>query len=356
MEFLGESGRAPVAGSVRYGSGDTSVLRLVLYRLWGLRCYRCHRPKDFNDIQIDHIIPRHTSPERLAELVLQYGLPGDFDIDAPGNLAPICSVCNGPRVKGMKEYRARLLEQDQLDRALALQPQVAEQVTSFGRPGKIAEHLLRASEADLSHPGSRRAFEEHAPAVVQKLALLDAAKVDFTSFSTAAVEVGEGTGLEVGISLGRRGRVAAAFLTDICGCSVANVLTGPVAELLGKIRANTQSAFERANVRGGGPTVSGPPEIGYIRIDVGHVGYIRSWPGVKFSFEGGFEADLSASLVQDGSDGIGLREIQGDAQVYGMFSFEATWNPSGDHGDMDISGCLIEWWKDDIQLHDTSAP
>jgi 5-methylcytosine-specific restriction endonuclease McrA len=56
--------------------------------------------QDFNDIEIDHIIPKHLGPECLKELKDKYGLPEDFDIDAPQNLAPICSVCNGPRGKG----------------------------------------------------------------------------------------------------------------------------------------------------------------------------------------------------------------------------------------------------------------
>ena len=330
------------------------MLRLVLYGLWGSRCYRCQRPKDFNDIQIDHIIPRHTNAERLEELTRQYGLPRDFDIDAPGNLAPICSVCNGPRVKGMKEYRARLLEQDQLDRALALQPKVVEQVIGFSKSKKLAELLLRASQADLSDPNARHAFEEHAPAVVQKLALLDVGELNYVSFSIEMVEIDQEPTLEVGISLRSRGRVAAALLSDICGCPITNVLRSPVEEVVRKIRENTRAAFERTDGPAG-PTVSGPPEFGFIRIDIDSIDYQCDRPGIEFTFDGGFEADLTASLVQDNPDGIGLNEIQGDAQVYGGFSFRATWNPSSPPGNLDVGACWIESWRDDVELHDASA-
>jgi hypothetical protein len=222
-------GEEPVAERVRYGGRDDAVLRLVLYNLWAWRCYRCHRPKDFNDIQIDHIIPKHVGAERVRELMDQYGLPSDFDLDAPGNLAPICSVCNGPRGKGKKEH-LRPVVLDQLVRALELGPAVVEQVRGFGNSRRVAEHLLRASQTDLSDPDARQAFEEHAPAVTQKLALLDSEKVDFVSFSTTEVEIDEGSDLEVGLSLNSRGRVAALVLKSVCECAMEDVLREPVSE------------------------------------------------------------------------------------------------------------------------------
>ena len=329
------------------------MLRLVLYNLWGSRCYRCQRPKDFNDIQIDHIIPRHVNSERLRELKRQYGLPRDFEINAPANLAPICSVCNGPRGKGKKEYRARLLEQDQLDRAISLQPKVVEQVLRFGKSRRIADHLLQASQTDLSDPNARQAFQEHAPAVVQKLALLDPEKVNYTSFSTEVVEIGHGAALEVDISLNNRGRAAALILPDICRCSITNLLTVPAGGLTRKIRRRTRAAFQRIDGPAG-PTVSGPPKIVFIWIGIDRIDYGREWPGIEFTFEGIFEADLTASVVQDNIHGVGLDEVQGHAQVYGTFSFGATWNPSDAPGELDVGESWVASWKDDIQLHNTS--
>lgn len=49
--------RAPA--DVRYQvSGDNSILKLVLYRLWNKRCYWCMTSVVFRDAQIDHAIPR----------------------------------------------------------------------------------------------------------------------------------------------------------------------------------------------------------------------------------------------------------------------------------------------------------
>ena len=50
-----------MANSVRYKvNDDNSLLRFVLHELWEYKCYWCNTPKDYNDIQIDHIIPQTT--------------------------------------------------------------------------------------------------------------------------------------------------------------------------------------------------------------------------------------------------------------------------------------------------------
>jgi hypothetical protein len=234
-----------------------------------------------------------------------------------------------------------------------LQPAVVEQVLRFGTSKRVAEHLLRASQTDLSNPKARQAFEEHAPAVVQKLALLDSEKIDFVSFSIKMVEIDEEATQEVGVSLNNRGRVAALILKDVCGCAIEDLLKERVTELTGKIRENTRVAFERIE-GSAGPTSSGPPEILFIRIDVDSVEYERLGPSIEFTFDGNFEADLSASLVQDNFDGVGLDEVQGDAQVYGTFSFDATWYFSASPGDVDKGECWIKSWKDNIDYGGTS--
>jgi len=79
------------------------------------------------------------------------------------------------------------------------------------------------------------------------------------------------------------------------------------------LRPDIRVAFERIE-GSAGPTSSGPPEIFFIRVDVHSIGYERFGPSIEFTFDGNFAADLSASLVQDNFDGIGLGEVQGDAQ------------------------------------------
>ncbi len=54
---------------VRYSMGsDNGTPRLALYEQWKSRCYRCSRPTDLIDIQIDHVVPTSASAARIVEL------------------------------------------------------------------------------------------------------------------------------------------------------------------------------------------------------------------------------------------------------------------------------------------------
>jgi len=71
---------------------------------------------------------------------------------------------------------------NRLSKAERLRSTAIDRVRNFAASGKTAEALILAREADLQNPQTRQAFEEYAPAIVQKLALLDEAKADFTRF------------------------------------------------------------------------------------------------------------------------------------------------------------------------------
>ncbi|QIY98256.1 HNH endonuclease [Streptomyces sp. S1D4-11] len=349
MDLLGaDGGGLVVAERAKYSGGDNSVLKMILYTLWNSRCYWCHRPMDFNDAEIDHILPKDAGAKRLMELKVEYGLPKDFDIDDPQNLAPICSPCNGRRGKGKKVYGPVPVVLSNLDRARELRPKVVRQVSEFGNSKRVAEHLLRASVADLSDPKARRAFEEHAPVVVQKLALVNKEKADFVTFRTVTVLAQDDElPVEVGISLNGRGRTAAAILEDVCRCAVEDVLEDRVPELVDMVCGDVRTAFE--DIEGpAGPTSSGPPVRYFTRVDVDSIGYERVGALVEFTFGGNFEASFSASLVQDSWDGSGLTDIQGDAEVSGIFSFVATWDFSTGPGAVDAGDCYIESWAADV--------
>ena len=231
-----------------------------------------------------------------------------------------------------------------------IQPAVVEQVLRFGNSNRVAEHLLRASQTDLSDPEARQAFEEHAPAVVQKLALLDSERADFVSFSTKMVEIDEESTLEVGFSLNSCGRVAALILKDVSGARSKMCSESRVTELVGKIREDTRVAFGR--IEGpAGPTSSGPPEIplhqGRCRLD--RLRALQAVDRVHLRWQ-----------LRGGSLGLpGTRQLRwnraergsGDAQVSGTFSFVATWYFSADPGGVDEGECWIKSWKDDIQSH-----
>lgn len=332
--------RQPGTDRIRYGNGNNSVLRLILYNLWKHRCYWCQRPKDFNEVQIDHILPKHAGAKRLDELRTVYGLAEDFDIDDPQNLAPICSACNGQRGKGKKEYGPVPMLMGLLQRARALRPTVIDQVARFGNSGRVADHLLRAAEADLADPNVRQAFAEHAPAVVQKLAFLDAEKADFVSFRTVTVAPYLGL-LEVGVSLDGRGRTAAAFLKDVCDCAVEEVIEDRVVKMVEGIRQDVQAEFATAEGLTE-PTTVGTAEYHFMRVDIDSLNYERAGSSMEFVFRGTFDMSLTASIVQDSWDGSGLSDVQGDADISGTFSFVATWELTTASGDLESGDYELE--------------
>jgi hypothetical protein len=337
-----------VANVIRYRvNGENSVLRSVLYDLWAYKCYWCSRPKDYNDVQIDHIIPQTMKDEQLQELAKQFRLPADFDVHDPYNLAPICSSCNGPGGKSDEEFVHVPVVLNRLRKAEKLRSTVIKRVQTFAAPGKTAAALILAKEADLSSPTTRQAFETYAPAVVQKLVLLDEVKAeDFVSFGTAKVQVDGDPRLKVGVSLDARARRATTILEDVCGGTLEDVIQGPVVDLFWKIHKNVQDAFEAFNGPAG-PTVSGPPVSDFVRIDVDSICFERTGPFFEFTFGGDFEASLSASLLQDSRDGGELIELQGDNYVMGRFSFVATWD-SSENGDIEADECLIESWHSEL--------
>lgn len=338
-----------MADSVRYRvSGDNSVLRFVLYDLWKIKCYWCGRPKDYCDVQIDHIIPQTVKDERLQELLEQFCLPAEFDVHDPRNLAPICSSCNGPGGKGDKDLSHVPVVRNKLMKAERLRPTVIEKVKTFAVPGRVAAALILAKEADLNNPTTRRAFEEHAPAVVQKLAFLDEAKVDYLSFRTVEVQVEDHPTvlLDVDISLDVRARSATTILELVCGSTLEEVLQEPVVDLFQTIRWKIQTAFERTASRRGGVTIAGTPVSYFVRINVDSIGFERTGSFFKFTFGGNFEASLSPSVWQDSWPDGELVERQGDEYVTGTFFFDATWDRC-EGGDVDTSECRLNSWDSD---------
>ncbi|MFC4115052.1 HNH endonuclease [Nonomuraea zeae] len=333
-----------MTGSVRYSGGDNSILRFILYETWGPRCYWCHKPKEFNDIQIDHILSQDTGAKDYEELKTRYELPHNFDIDGPENLAPICNVCNGTRGKGKMNYGPRPVMLSQLEQARKLRPKVIERVLNFGNSNKVAEYLLKASQTDLKDPNARQAFEEHAPVIVQKLALLDETKADFISFKTVSLEFGEEHPFGIGVSLSGPSRTALAILEGVCGCTIKDALKSPIGELVDKTRQSARAEFEY--IEGPvGPTTSGPPITLYLEVVVDSISYERRAQSLVFSFGGKFENEASASLVQQNPlEGHGLVDLQGDIQASGRFSFDVIWDFWRAPGDVDTGECLIDSW------------
>lgn len=91
--------------------------RLAVWSIHGQKCYICTRSVDLASTHIDHIIPEALAahPQRLSALLVAFGKPLDFELNAPHNWLPACAGCN--LGKRDTEFEPTPLVQLQLQRA-----------------------------------------------------------------------------------------------------------------------------------------------------------------------------------------------------------------------------------------------
>ncbi|WP_329305748.1 HNH endonuclease signature motif containing protein [Streptomyces anulatus] len=332
---------------VRYrNGGDNSVLKMILIEQWGYCCYVCGRPKDYTDTQIDHLIPQSVSSAELKDARAQYSLTSSFDLHGPENLAPICSNCN--RTKSNQTFQGAGFMLLSLSKAAKLRPRVISAYKKFGSGTRLSNQLLRSIEADLTQREAREAFEMHAPAIVQKLALLDEDKADYVTYRQVILDDMHPDDLpdifipDVVLSLRTRGRTAMSILQDVCGCQLTDLLEPRVHDLIELLQDRVRQEFE--SITEPSRTNASPAEMFHLRVTIETIDYHRHASVLEFTFQGSFDAYLVASLVQDALDGDGIQDRQGEAAVAGTFSFTADWPISAEQGALDISDCTIEDW------------
>jgi hypothetical protein len=90
------SGREGVVSEekIKYGKKCNLLIRFALWDVWENKCWICEELKLFQEIQIDHVIPRTISEDRLSTLKAYHSLADEFDVDGLENLAPACVKCN----------------------------------------------------------------------------------------------------------------------------------------------------------------------------------------------------------------------------------------------------------------------
>ena len=71
-------------------------IRAAIWRAHDRRCIYCTEPVAFADLDIDHIVPVHfkEKPNQFVELLNEYGLGIDFDLNGLLNLVPTHRHCN----------------------------------------------------------------------------------------------------------------------------------------------------------------------------------------------------------------------------------------------------------------------
>ncbi len=77
-------------------TGFNDVFRTALWNTYKHRCFYCNQPLDWDELQIDHLVPEwmQEDTKKLAALVIDLGLKADFKVNEAYNLVPAHSKCN----------------------------------------------------------------------------------------------------------------------------------------------------------------------------------------------------------------------------------------------------------------------
>lgn len=71
------------------------LIRLAMLDEWDAKCVWCGRPLFFNQMEVEHLIPKSLDEKEKAKALALHGLDSDYDLYALENTAPSCRPCNG---------------------------------------------------------------------------------------------------------------------------------------------------------------------------------------------------------------------------------------------------------------------
>lgn len=321
-----------VADSTRqimYRAGDSRsnrILRLALLKVWE-RCHWCSEPRQYSEVEIDHLIPRAGSPKErdllIEELVGPAYVEG-YNLDAPRNLAPICKVrCNREKSNNIYEG-TRLLET--LRRAAKEVPNVEQFVRRYWAAGKFADALATAVEGDLADDRNLDALTDFAPLLDARIRL-----IDFTT-NEEVVDPMADDPRAVTLKLDRKGRQVRDVLEVLTGRDFDEAILEPIRTVRHEITERLLADIT-AQVRDAGhpyPDVAWPTA----RIDLNCTELRYLVDEEQFKMVGAFDADGTAEASVMAADGDGLETLQREASGHGtfgvMFWFERKVIESGD--------------------------
>jgi hypothetical protein len=315
----------PVRGSiidVRYREGgDNAALRLSLFEVYHTRCYICTQPQLFHHTEIDHIIPRTCDAGQLAELVTQMGLPAAFDLHAPANLALICSPCNGR--KGPRNLLAVPLIAIALEDAGRKAPAVIRRVHSVAGANAVARSLTSVTTADLQDPNTRDALLEHAPSLVQILALLDESRVQYHVKRPLNVRV-NGDAIPVTLILGEDGRAAQTVVEQVLGGTLNDPIYSGVAAVVSSAHDQIRDQVQDWAQSQDGALASLDRVDQEIAVRV--LRPRRMGGHVRVMCAGMFQAEYQVTTTIDSRDGCGPQRKNATITIATGFSIRAVWN------------------------------
>jgi len=124
--------------------------RAAIFSVHGEKCYLCGCPLTLKAMEVDHIVPEVllSDAKRLAVILKELGLPGNFQINSFENWLPACGSCNN--VKRSTVFKTSLLVQLLLQKTAAKATEVATMAveTISERKTWKALNVLERAEVD----------------------------------------------------------------------------------------------------------------------------------------------------------------------------------------------------------------
>ena len=82
----------------------STIIRTALWRTYNFKCFYCRREINWDNLEIDHLIPEAIySNGDLKEIIEKYGLDDDFEVNGLYNLVPSHSGCNNRKSNALFE-------------------------------------------------------------------------------------------------------------------------------------------------------------------------------------------------------------------------------------------------------------
>lgn len=111
-----------------------------MLEIWKGKCSYCKMGLFLNEMEMDHLVPKHLTGHELATALMELGLADDFDIESLGNLTPMHRLgCNSSK-SGRPPLRS-LFSEEILRRAEVNAPKIEELALRLKSDSSIARAL-----------------------------------------------------------------------------------------------------------------------------------------------------------------------------------------------------------------------
>lgn len=118
--------------------------RKAIYEAYAKKCFYCGQHIDWDNLEIDHLIAEKTHD--LKQLLKDYGLPEDYDINDLTNLVPAHSFCNNRKNNTPFGKATYLFYRSLTDQKVALVKSIEDEIAKGLKKDKVISNIAVAIE------------------------------------------------------------------------------------------------------------------------------------------------------------------------------------------------------------------